>query len=172
MAVVGLWAFVFLLDSLAFPPAFAGAILSGYWAALVVSRVLLGATAERVGTWPVLAAATVLIVTAAVLVVSQQPAPAAVGIVLLGLAVGPVYPLLVLTTNEERTTATSADRLVGFQAAASTLGAVICPIAVGLIMSADPATFASCLLVLALLSAVGIWALQPGRHRPPVMFSR
>ena len=89
MAVVGLWAFVFLLDSLAFPPAFAGAILSGYWAALVVSRVLLGATAERVGTWPVLAAATVLIVTAAVLVVSQQSAPAAVGIVLLGLASGP-----------------------------------------------------------------------------------
>jgi len=165
------WAFVFLLDSLAFPPAFAGAILSGYWAALVVSRVLLGATAERVGTWPVLAAATVLIVIAAVLVVFQQPAPAAVGIVLLGLAVGPVYPLLVLITHE-RITATSADRLVGFQAAASTLGAVICPIAVGLIMSADPATFASCLLVLALLSAVGIWALQPGRHRPPVMFSR
>jgi hypothetical protein len=52
------------------------------------------------------------------------------------------------------------------------VGAVTCPIAVGLIMSADPATFASCLLVLALLSTVGIWALQPGRHRPPVMFSR
>jgi len=171
-SVVGLWApFVFLLDSLAFPPAFAGAIVSGYWAALVVSRVLLGATAERVGSWPVLAAATVLIVIAGVLVVSQQSAPSAVGIVLLGLAVGPVYPLLVLTTNE-RTTATSDDRLVGFQAAASTLGAVTCPIAVGLIMNADPATFANCLLVLALLSAVGIWALQPGRHRPPVIFSR
>ena len=167
-SVVGLWAFVFLLDSLALPPAVAGAIVSGYWAALVVSRVLLGATAERVGVWPVLAAATALIVIAAVLVVSQQPVPAAAGIVLLGLAVGPVYPLLVLTTKE-RTTATSADRLVGFQAAASTLGAVTCPIAVGLIMSADPATFATCLLVLALVSTGGIWALQPGRHRPPVM---
>lgn len=62
---------------------------------------------------------------------------AAGGIILLGLALAPVYPLLVLTTAE-RTTAGATDRLVGLQAAVSTIGAVVFPTAVGLIMGVNP----------------------------------
>ncbi|HEX8489289.1 MAG TPA: MFS transporter, partial [Propionibacteriaceae bacterium] len=102
-SVVGLWAFVFLLEEVALPPTVAGAVVSGYWAALVIGRVLLGSVAERTGTWPVLAAAAVTAVCAAALVVAQQPTATAAGVVLLGLAVAPIYPLLVLTTAERTT---------------------------------------------------------------------
>jgi MFS family permease len=161
-SVVGLWAFVFLLEAVALEPAMAGVVVSGYWAALVVSRVLLGSVAERVGTWSVLAAATIVAVIAAALMVSQQPIPTAVGVLVLGLAVAPIYPLLVLTTAE-RTTASSVDRLVGYQAAASTLGSVIFASVAGLIMGANLTGFAYCVLVLALLTVCGTWALRPGR---------
>jgi MFS family permease len=162
-SAVGLWAFVFLLDGMTLTPGAAGLVVSGYWAALVAGRVLLGSVAERIGTWPVLAAATFLVVAAAALIVSHQPAPAAVGIVLLGLAVAPIYPLLVLTTAE-RTTAGSVDRLVGFQAGATTVGAVTCSGIVGLIMGTNAASFAGCVLVLALLTSGGIWLLRPGQR--------
>jgi MFS family permease len=161
-SVVGLWAFVFLLEAVALEPAIAGVVVSGYWAALVVGRVLLGSVAEQVGTWAVLAAATIMAVIAAALMVSQQPIPTAVGVLVLGLAVAPIYPLLVLTTAE-RTTASSVDRLVGYQAAASTLGSVIFASVVGLIMGANLTGFAYCVLVLALLTGGGTWGLRPGR---------
>lgn len=162
-SAVGLWAFVFLLDAMTLTPGAAGLVVSGYWAALVLGRVLLGAVAERVGTWPVLAAATFLVVAAGALIVSHQPVPAAAGIVLLGLAVAPIYPLLVLTTAE-RTTAGSVDRLVGFQAGATTVGAVTCSSITGLIMGTNAASFAGCVLVLALLTSGGIWLLRPGQR--------
>ena len=164
-SVVGLWAFVFLLEEVNLRPSLAGAVVSGYWAALVIGRVLLGSVAERVGTWPVLAAATVMAISAAALVVTQQPTATAAGVVLLGLAVAPIYPLLVLTTAE-RTRADQVDRLVGFQAAASTVGSVAFASLAGLAMGANLTSFAYCVLALALLTSGGIWALRPGR-RPP-----
>lgn len=162
-SVVGLWAFVFLLQGVTLEPAMAGVVVSGYWAALVVGRVLLGAVAERVGTWPVLATATIAAFVAAALLLSRQPLPSAAGVVLLGLTLAPVYPLLVLTTAE-RTSPRSVDRLVGIQGAADTLGSIACASVVGLIMGADLTGFVYCVLALALLTGGGIWALKPGKH--------
>jgi predicted MFS family arabinose efflux permease len=164
-SVVGLWAFVFLLEAVTLEPSIAGLVVSGYWAALVIGRVLLGSVAERVGTWPVLAAATITAISAAGLVMTRQPIPTAVGLVLLGLAVAPIYPLLVLTTAA-RTAANSVDRLVGFQAAASTLGSVTFASVVGILMGAEVSSFAYCVLALAVLTSAGIWALRPGQHSP------
>jgi fucose permease len=162
-SAVGLWAFVFFLDVMAFQASTAGVVLSGYWAAIVVGRILLGAVTERIGIWPALAVVTAMAVIAATLVVSRQPALTAAGVVLLGLAAAPIYPLLVLTTAE-RTSAGCVDRLVGFQAAASTVGAVTFASLVGFFMGNNPAAFAGCALILTLLSTTGIWGLQPGRH--------
>jgi MFS family permease len=112
-------------------------IVSSYWAAIVLGRILLGALAQRIGIWPVLGTLTTIAVTASVLLLTRQPVLAAGGIILLGLALAPVYPLLVLTTAE-RTTAGATDRLVGLQAAVSTIGAVVFRTAVGLIMGVNP----------------------------------
>jgi len=114
-SAIGLWAFVHLLSAVALPAATAGVIVSSYWAAIVLGRILLGALAQRIGIWPVLGTLTTVAVTASVLLLTRQPVLAAGGIILLGLALAPVYPLLVLTTAE-RTTAGATDRLVGLQA--------------------------------------------------------
>jgi fucose permease len=164
-SVVGLWAFVFLLEALSLPPSIAGPTVSGYWVGIVVGRVLLGPVAERLGTWPVLAGVTTLATVAAILLVLQQPALAVAGVVVLGLALAPVYPLLVLTTAE-RTAAPAVDRLVGLQAAASTVGSVLFPPLIGVLMDASPNAFAVGALVLTLAAGGGIWVLGPGRCRP------
>ena len=163
-SAVGLWAFTFLLDAMALEVTVAGLVVSGYWAAMIIGRLLLGALAERVGIWPVLATASVLAVLAAGFVVTGRPVLAAVGVLGLGLAAAPMYPLLVLTTAE-RTTSAAVDRLVGFQAAASTVGSVTFVGLVGLVMGVDPAAFGGAILVLALLTGAGIGALRPGRRR-------
>jgi MFS family permease len=164
-AVVGLWAFVFLLEALSLPPSIAGPTVSGYWVGIVVGRVLLGPLAERLGPWPVLAGATTLAAAAAILLVLGHPALAVLGVVVLGLSLAPVYPLLVLTTAE-RTTPPVVDRLVGLQAAASTVGSVLCPGLVGLLMDVSANAFAVGVLVLTLAAGGGIWLLAPGRRRP------
>jgi fucose permease len=163
-SVIGLWAFVYLLSAVALPAATAGVIVSSYWAAIVLGRILLGALAQRIGIWPVLGTLTTVAVTASALLLTRQPVLAAGGIILLGLALAPVYPLLVLTTAE-RTTADATDRLVGLQAAVSTIGAVVFPTAVGLIMGVNPMAFASCVVVLALIDSGGLWTLRPGRRQ-------
>jgi fucose permease len=164
-SVVGLWAFVFLLEALSLPPSIAGLTVSGYWVGIVVGRVLLGPLAERLGPWPVLAGVTTLAAAAAILLVLGRPALAVLGLVVLGLALAPVYPLLVLTTAE-RTTAPAVDRLVGLQAAASTVGSVLCPMLIGVLMDDSPNAFAVGALVLTLAAGGGIWVLGPGRRRP------
>jgi fucose permease len=164
-AVVGLWAFVFLLEGLSLPVSIAGPTVSGYWVGIVVGRILLGPLAERLGPWPVLAGVTAGAAVAALLLVLGQPALAVAGVILLGLALAPVYPLLVLTTAE-RTSAPAVDRLVGLQAAASTVGSVLCPMVLGVLMATSPNAFAVAVLVLTAAAGGGIWVLGPGRRRP------
>jgi fucose permease len=164
-SVVGLWAFVFLLEALSLPTSIAGPTVSGYWVGIVVGRVLLGPLAERLGSWPVLAGVTTLAAIAATLLVLGQPALAIASVVVLGLALAPIYPLLVLTTAE-RTAAPVVDRLVGLQAAASTVGSVLFPPLIGVLIDARPNAFAVGALVLTLATGGGIWVLGPGRRRP------
>ncbi len=163
-SAAGLWAFVFLFDGggAGLGARTAGLVVSGYWIALVVGRVVLGAVAERTGTWPVVAGAAAAAIAAAALVASGRPAAAAGGIVLLGLAVAPIYPLLVLTSGE-RTAPAAVDRLVGFQAGASTVGSVAVAGGIGAAMGVSIHWFAAGVVILAVLNAAGIARLQPGR---------
>jgi fucose permease len=163
-SVVGLWAFVFLLEAVSLPPSIAGVTVSGYWVGMVVGRVLLGPVAERVGPWPVLTGVTTLAAVAAILLVLGQPALAVAGVVVLGLALAPVYPLLVLTAAE-RTTPPTVDRLVGLQAATSTVGSVLFPPLIGVLMGVNPNAFGVGALALTLAAGGGIWVLGPGRRR-------
>ena len=121
--------------------------------------------AERLGPWPVLAGVTTLAAVAAILLVLGQPMLAIPGVVVLGLALAPIYPLLVLTTAE-RTAAPTIDRLVGLQSATSTVGSVLFPPLVGVLMDTSPNAFAVSALVLTFAAGGGIWVLGPGRRRP------
>lgn len=138
-ATVAIWAFVFLTE-LGVSVVIAGGLASGYWLTLVVGRVGFGTLAERVGPWKVMYIAVGLLLGAAVLANLALPVPAMAAVLLFGVGAAPMYPLLVLTTAE-RTSSLVADRVIGFQAAASSIGNAIAPGLVGLAIGAQLRAF-------------------------------
>ncbi|GAB3915687.1 MFS transporter [Microlunatus endophyticus] len=142
-----LWSYVFLTGAAGVRPGVAGVVASGYWATMVVGRLLLGSLAERIGAWRVLGLSVGGLLVAAALVLVSSPATAIMGIVCFGLAAAPAYPLLILTTAE-RTSIRVVDQVVGLQAAASSVGAALIPPAVGLLMGRSLHLFAPAIAVL------------------------
>ncbi|HKN97731.1 MAG TPA: hypothetical protein VJX10_11480, partial [Pseudonocardiaceae bacterium] len=102
--------------------------VSAYWAMLVVGRGLLGVLAGRIGARRVLAWAVGTVPVGALLMAVPGPAFVAVaGLLVLGLATAPVFPLLTYATG-------GATTAVGMQVAASAVGGAALPAAVGLLI--------------------------------------
>jgi fucose permease len=159
-----LWAYLFLTDARAVPSGIAAAMVSGYWIALVLGRVVLGPVAARTGARPVLVACLAGMGVGATLLL--LPGFASVGgVVLLGLCVAPMFPLLTLTTPE-RVGAAWTDRAVGLQSAASAAGSATLPALIGLLIGPFGSwIIAPGLLVLVLLNTVVFaWTTFRSRH--------
>jgi fucose permease len=167
---VTLWAYSFLTEAAGVAPAVAGTLASGYWLMLIAGRLGFGALAERIGSWRVLAIAVTLLLVASALANVPSTATAMAAVVVFGLATAPIYPLLILTTAE-RTSAEVADRVVGLQAAASSLGAALLPGAVGLAMGSDPRAFGPAVAVLCVVAAGLHVLIQLRRRTPPADLS-
>ncbi|MBO0871235.1 MAG: MFS transporter, partial [Micromonosporaceae bacterium] len=117
----GIWGYVFLTGARGLAPAAAGAAISGYWAMMFAGRVVLGMAAERLGAARVLAAAVIGVSAGAALMAVPAPGAVAVaGLMLLGLAAAPIFPLFTLTTGARLGTAggSATARTVGLQVAA------------------------------------------------------
>jgi fucose permease len=161
---VALWGFTFLTEAVGVSPVIAGGLASGYWVAMFVGRIVLGSLAERIGSWRVMGLAVSGMVVAAALAIAATPSAATTAMLLFGLSTAPMYPLLVLTTAE-RTSAAVADRLIGFQAAASALGAAVIPLLIGLAMGVSAGAFALAIAPLSLTAALLYIAMQMHRRR-------
>jgi fucose permease len=171
----GIWGYLFLTAGRGLPPAAAGIAVAAYWAMMCAGRVVLGPLAERLGPVRVLAAAVAAVPLGAALMALPIPGPGAsalavAGLMLLGLAAAPVFPLFTL--------ATGTTRMVGLQVAASAVGGAALPAGLGLLVgAAGPGLLAPALLVLGLAMA-GLYALiRPGwprssRRRSPARPSR
>jgi fucose permease len=130
----GLWAYVYLTAGHGLPPGAAGLAISGYWATLCVGRVVLGVVAEHVGAARVLTCAVAGIVGGTAMMAVPGPAVVALaGLAVLGLAAAPVFPLLILTTAQ-RVGHDHADRTIGCQIAAGSIGAAVLPAGIGLLL--------------------------------------
>jgi len=138
-SAAGIWGYVFLTSGRGLPATVAGAAVSAYWAMMFAGRVLLGPVAERAGASRVLAAAVAGVPAGAVLMTVPAPGFVAIaGMMLLGLAAAPVFPLLTLTTAD-RVGAAGATAVVSLQVAASAVGSVALPSGVGLAIGASGA---------------------------------
>jgi len=151
-SAVAIWAFTYL-TGLGVSIAVAGGLASGYWLTLVVGRVGFGSLAERIGAWKVMAVAVGLLLAASILVNLELPVPAMVAVLLFGVAAAPMYPLLVLTTAD-RTSPDVADRVIGFQAAASSIGSAITPGLIGLAIGYQLRAFGLSIAALCVVAAV------------------
>ncbi|MEU1586731.1 MFS transporter [Micromonospora sp. NPDC005710] len=160
----GLWAFLLLTEGRGLGAAVAGGCVSAYWGSLFVGRVVQGLVAERLGAGLVLRVSLAGMAVGAALIAVPGPAAIAVlGLVVVGFAAAPVFPLLTLTTAE-RVGAAHADRAIGLQIGAAGVGAALVPAGLGvLIGNTSVQVLGSALLVLALaLIALYEW----GARRP------
>jgi fucose permease len=161
----GIWGYVFLTAGRGVPATVAGVAVSAYWAMMFAGRALLGPVAERAGASRVLAIAVAAVPAGALLMAVPGPAALAVaGMMLLGLAAAPVFPLLALTTADS-VGEDGAAMAVGLQSAASAIGSAALPSVIGLVIGAAGARSAGpALLVLGLaMCAVYGLALRPAR---------
>ncbi len=127
----GQWCFALLTESRGMAPAAAGVWAGLFWGALFAGRLALGFVADRVGadrlarlgTWGALAGAAAL---------ALAPTPLGLaGLLLVGFALAPVYPMLMSRTPARLGNA-AALHAVGFQVSAAMLGALALPGAAGL----------------------------------------
>ncbi|MGO9193875.1 MAG: MFS transporter [Streptosporangiaceae bacterium] len=148
----GIWGYVFLTAGRGLAPETAGVAVSAYWAMMFAGRVVLGPVAQRLGPARVLAVAVAGIPAGAALMTAPGPGLlAVVGLMILGLAAAPVFPLLTLMTPQWADSATGATRMVSLQVAASAVGSAALPAGLGLAIGAvDARVLAPSLLVLGL----------------------
>ncbi|MEV4843631.1 MFS transporter [Micromonospora matsumotoense] len=130
----GLYAFLLLTEGRGLPATVAGLSVSGYWGSLFVGRVVQGLVAERLGTARVLRDSLLGMTAGAVLIALPAPGWVSVaGLVVLGFAAAPVFPLLTLTTAE-RVGRQHADRVIGVQIGAAGIGAALIPAGLGVLL--------------------------------------
>ncbi|WP_446213781.1 MFS transporter [Micromonospora sp. IBSANI012] len=148
----GLWAFLLLTEGRGLSATTAGLCVSGYWGSLFVGRVVQGVVAERLGVGRVLRGSLLGMTAGALLIALPAPAWVAVaGLVLVGFAAAPVYPLLTLATPE-RVGAAHADRAIGVQIGTAGLGAALIPGGLGVLFGhTSVALLGPALTVLAVL---------------------
>lgn len=135
-SAAGIWGYVFLTAGRGLPATVAGVAVSAYWVTMFAGRLLLGPVAEHAGASRVLAVAVAGVPAGALLMAVPGPGFVAVaGMMALGVAAAPVFPLFTLTTAD-RVGASGAARAVALQVAASAVGSAALPSGIGLVIGA------------------------------------
>ncbi|MGR6318504.1 MFS transporter [Micromonospora soli] len=162
----GLWAFLLLTEGRGVSRPVAGLCVSGYWGSLFLGRVVQGVVAERLGTAGVLRGSLVGLVAGTGLIALPAPAWVTVaGLLVVGFAAAPVFPLLTLTTAE-RVGKAHADRTIGLQIGAAGVGAALVPAAVGVLLARTSVVLLGPTLVVLAAALLALHAAGSRRVRP------
>ena len=161
-AAAGIWGYVFLTSGRALSPAAAGVAVAAYWAMMFVGRAVLGPVAERAGPARVLSAAVAGVALGAALM--SVPGPGfvpVIGLMTVGLAAAPIFPLLTITTAQRAGPATPGQttRTVTLQVASSTAGSAALPAVLGVAIGALHAGVLAPALLLLSLVMCALYAL-------------
>ncbi len=151
----GQWVFTYFTDHRSIDEDLAAVGVSGFWAGLMVGRLLLArptiaAAVDRLGTVVLIAASFVTLAATAVL-----PAVAAVAaLCLTGLMLGPLVPTLYARTAQ-RVGDVMAARMAGRQLLATNVGAIGVPTITGLLVD----EFGAGVIIIVMLTTVGAFAI-------------
>jgi len=162
-SAAGIWGYLFLTAGRGLPDEAAGVAVSAYWAMMFAGRVVLGPIAERLGPARVLAAAIGGVPLGAALMTVPGPGLLAVaGLMTLGLAAAPVFPLLTLTAGQRA----GASQLVSLQVASSAVGGAALPAGLGLAIGAAGASMLAPALLVLGLAMGGLFAFLSRSRQP------
>jgi fucose permease len=142
-AGTGAWGFTLLTEGRGVGDRAAGVWMASYWLALTGGRLVLGVVGDRWSPDTVLRAAALVSIVSAAWLSADPLGAGALGLAPLGFGLAPVFPVLIAVTPE-RLGAHRAARAIGLQIAASSVGGVAIPAAMG--VGAQ---------------AIGTWALAP-----------
>lgn len=159
---IGQWAFISLTRHRGLDDLPASTWVGVYWVALTAGRLWLGLSGHRLPVRRLLGLAVAGAgAGAAILWLGGGAAPA--GLVLAGLSLAVVFPLLMLLTSE-RVGAERAAAAVGWQTAASSVGAAAGPAVAGVVLDrVGIEAYGPVALVMAAALAAVMFALAPGR---------
>jgi fucose permease len=155
-ASAGAWAYTLLTEARGVEMSAAGIWVSAYWGGLMAGRMLAGAiinygSVERLMRFAIMGAAS-----GALLVwLNAADAVTLVGLVLIGVALAPIFPSLIATTPARLGPRHTANA-VGFQIAGAVLGASLVPAAIGVLAGSlgleaiAPSLFVAAALLLSL----------------------
>lgn len=130
-ASIGAWTFTLLTEGRRLATAPAGLLASLFWGGMTAGRMLAAAAGGRLADARLLRLVLLLATLGTVLILAGRgPLIVGAGLLLAGLACGPVFPTLIAATPARVGTAHAANA-VGFQIAASALGLSIIPGLVG-----------------------------------------
>ena len=131
-AGAGLWGCAFLTKERGMSLDSAQYIVTAYWGALTAGRFLLGFTADRLGNrvLSTLAGAGILVASALLLIPAGGFLPSA-ALLLIGVALAPIYPCLMHEATRRGFNDATAAALTGLQGAASMIGIMIMPPVIG-----------------------------------------
>lgn len=150
----GLFAYTLLTEARGMSGRLAGLAVSAYWGSLFVGRLAVGVVVGRVGVHRVLTASVLGLVVGAGLVALPGVGWAVAGLMLVGLAAAPVFPMLTLTTAE-RVGEGHADRAIGMQVGASAVGGTALPAGIGVLIGEHgPELLGPALLALTIVLAL------------------
>lgn len=127
----GQWFYSWFTESRKMEPKIAGSIVSGYWFALTIGRIVFGYAAGHFKPIPLLRIALSLAPLASGLIWANVANVATfIGAAVLGFALAPIYPLLMSLTPDRVGKSVSA-HAVGFQVSAATIGVAVLPTIAG-----------------------------------------
>jgi fucose permease len=158
----GIWGFIFLTAGRGLSHDVAGVAVAAYWAMMFVGRAVLGPVAERSGPARVLAGAVVgVTLGAGVMAVPGPSFVAVIGMMTVGLAAAPIFPLFTLTTGKRvgAGNVSATTWTVSLQVAASAIGSAVLPAGIGLAIGAFNAKVLAPSLFVLGLSMCGVYAL-------------
>ncbi|MHA3772439.1 MFS transporter [Verrucomicrobiota bacterium sgz303538] len=163
---VGQWSFTVLTESRGIDKEVAGLWVTAYWASIGVGRVLFGFVVERVGIDRLLRFSTITAVVGTALFAWRGSGVLTfVGLVLVGLALAPIYPCMMTRTPQRLGKALSA-HAIGFQVSAAMIGAAALPGISGLLAQRYGLEQVA---VAAVGMAVALWGLHESLLWRPVV---
>lgn len=131
----GQWAYTLLTEGRGVSTAAAGVAVTSFWAGLTVSRLALGVIGHRVAIQRLLGGSSLLVLVGVVAFwLNPVEWVGLLGLVVMGLALGPIFPLQT-TLTPSRVGVAYTPTAVGYQLAAATVGAAVIPGGLGIVVS-------------------------------------
>ncbi|MDB6071556.1 MAG: Permease of the major facilitator superfamily [Verrucomicrobiales bacterium] len=159
-STVGQWSFTLLTESRHLSTALAGGLVTTYWTAIFLGRILSGFLVPRTGSARLVRFGIAGAALASFLLLpSASPVLALLSLLLTGLALAPIFPCL-MTLTPERAGAAHSANAIGLQVTAATLGIAVWPSLASLTAQlagpgALPVLFAGMAILLLALHEIG-----------------